>query len=255
MTIFSVHPHPPCLGVIKVITEVFGSQEGVRDEGVSAALRQALESACQRSLECLQPNMLHQLPELIGELFEMVHTFVMFSPNLLLSSPIIASLFSTATLCVRQRERDPVRASSNFLATLLNPGEKAVQTPIWQASWPTVTKCVEQHGEELVASVLYAVADTCPTHLMKPLGSVLYSMLAAYPGPTQQLIVKVIGRPDYPVGGEGAQVLTEADRQVVCMVATRNPALPKQNFECFIQDIGKVCRRDATGDTLLAYQI
>mmetsp|Transcript_37180 Transcript_37180/g.117018 ORF Transcript_37180/g.117018 Transcript_37180/m.117018 type:complete len:167 (+) Transcript_37180:185-685(+) len=166
---------------------------------------------------------------------------------------MLPAMFQSAVGTLRHTDRDSVRAALIFAGYLLAPGEKAAGLPVWQQSRGAVDACVQQHGEQLMGAMLVAAAGSCPRHLMGKLGGAMYALVQGYHGAAGQWMVAVLGAADYPGNMEGT--LREEDKRVFVECALRQPALPRQRFEAMIQDFASICRREATGDTLLAYQM
>ncbi|KAK3287460.1 hypothetical protein CYMTET_5026 [Cymbomonas tetramitiformis] len=261
--IFEAYHHPSCLDVLATAAEVFAGggagqvtpesgQMQLKDAAASAALQEALGRVCFAAYTKLQSGAMASFPELLKSLFDMCHKYICFAPEIILQLPSLPTLIQISTQSIRLRERDPILTTIAFLSTLLAPGEKALQLPVWQQFRCQVDACIGQHGEELTRACLMAVADTCPSQLVSKLGGVIMSLLQSYPQPAQQWFGKVLMNPQFP--GEEL-VLTEEDRQRVCAIAMSQPALPVRQFQSFISAFGSVCRREANSDVLIGFQM
>jgi hypothetical protein len=117
---------------------------------------------------------------------------------------------------------------------------------------------MQNYGEELMVNSLMALADSCPRQLLKTLSSVVFLMLQSCRQAANKWFMTVIGRPDFPAatgGGAAAAVLTEHDRNTICMIALKEPSLPQARFEAFMTDVAAMCRREANSDILVAHQM
>eukprot|EP00897_Mesotaenium_endlicherianum_P008044 jgi/Mesen1/7268/ME000373S06327 len=251
--VFEEHLHPSCLEVLGTALEVCSSS-GSGGGSSSELFAHSLQAASAACFALLQRGQLADRPEVMGELFEMLHRYLLFAPALLLASPALPSLVQASAAVVQHQERDSTKAALTFVSRLLAPPAKALATPEWQQTRHCVDACLQQQGEGLAVALLRAAAGTLPRDLMRPLAGVLYSLLTQCPGTSSSWLVSALSRAGTAASPQGGG-LGESEKRVFCEIALKQPPLPRPRFEAMVADFASICRREGTQDLLLAYQL
>ena len=250
LPVFEVHRHACVLDVLGSGAEVLGE-----DPASEPTFKGAFEKVVAAALLHLQQQDAAQQADLIRGLFELANQLLVFNCGVVLRSPALGQLVSTAIAALRLKELDSVRAAAFFLVHLLDPGEKLASSPAWQACRGNIGACFQPNLQAAVASILFAAVATCPLQLVKLVGYCLACLQLADPQ-TTGLVEHTLGAREFrdvALGGGGG--LREDDLALFGRLLLRQPIRPRPQYEALFYDFSRAARGEATRDVLLTYDL
>ena len=176
----------------------------------------------------------------------------------------------------RLREREPCRGAAQLLHALLSPGRQmALWGDAFRAARPSLDAALlNRLGAPLAAALVSAGAATAQRGVLPALGGVLHALLSAYPSAAPQWLAAAVMAPDFPSAAAAAAAaaaagtaddvaaaahaagpspLGEPEKRLFLAAALRSPPLTQPRFEALFAAMAQVCRREDSGDALLAY--
>lgn len=244
------------LEVLQASVEAFGA-DSTAIAGLAAPLGRALSSVL--------PLRTTSHPEVVGAVFDLAHRSLLFAPGALFASGAIEPLLDGAAVAARLRERDPARCAFAFLALAAGGANALARGHALEAQWAPHAEAarasVAQRSPVLVTSLLAAISETAPRHLVRNAGGALHTLAtaAATQGRGAQFAAELQaaltrGAPSCALSQEALAAATDKDLETFYKAAgARQPPLAKPRFEALCQDFASLLRREGSADALLAY--
>lgn len=248
-SLFQAHGHLGALELVGLVAEF------LKDEGATPALASAYAACGSGALALLSPGHESRRLEATRALFEMSDRVLVFAPSVALRVGNTQELVGAAVASLGLREREPLAAVLSWLAHIVGPQDKALQSPAWQLLGPSAWAAVGAVAGDLVNRLCLSMAQTCPRQLSRALAACFAAMLGnplLGPG-TRQVLPELLPVALSPVVQAGN--LGPGDLQRVVQAMVRSPPLSRGRFDAFIQDILMICRQESSADVLVAYEM
>eukprot|EP00850_Spirogloea_muscicola_P019641 SM000195S05288 [mRNA] locus=s195:103874:109153:- [translate_table: standard] len=258
--LYSEYQYAACLDVLATAVEVYfaaahpAALSGApASSGSYSTLYYALKATAVATFALLMRGELADRTDVLAAFFSLMHRYLVFAPSIILPYAGISSLVRAVAAVIEHQERSSSKVALTFLTYLLAPPERALSIEACQRHQPLALQSALSEGKALLASLLFAAGDRLPRDLLRPLAMVLYTLLgAAPPQQAEAWLIGVLSSPNF--SGRQGGALSDADCNVFCQVALQRPPLPQPRFEAMVVDFASVCRREGSGDSLLAYQ-
>lgn len=247
--IFQATALPACLDVLGEALE-----QHFQEAAVVAALMQALLAACAVAFPRLQADLREQ-QLLAAAVLGLADQFAVYAPAELWTSPLLPPLLQLGCATVGLREVDPVARTLGLLGHVLGTHQRAAdEDRLKQVHMDAAHAALAAQGEALVQSLLAALCDSCPRHLMRSAADCLRQTVL-HPALGQQArgwVTAVLASGQLPGVAEG--YLTADDCSTFASLALSG-SLRGPRFSALVVDFAQLARGQNTSDVLLAYEL
>ena len=270
---FVAHHHPSCLDCLGVATEAFSTAGSgatgnqIRDPQIANAIGGTFSAAVDAAAACLSRNPIADKADVARALFEYTHKHAMFAPAVFLkaksggTSLSCHTVFGVALATLATVERDAIRAAVNLINVAVAPGDKAMQTEIWQTGRVgSVDAFFGAHGETVMKALLLAGAEHAPRPALRPIAQTIHAVRQSYnvPGKTvDKWITSVLADGNFP---SPQSPVPESTRSTFCQIITKGDdniteSLQPRRWSAACVDFFQICRGELGADALVAHQM
>ena len=167
----------------------------------------------------------------------------------------------TPTPPMQSDARDAIRAAVNLINVAVAPGDKAMQTEIWQTGRVgSVDAFFGAHGETVMKALLLAGAEHAPRPALRPIAQTIHAVRQSYnvPGKTvDKWITSVLADGNFP---SPQSPVPESTRSTFCQIITKGDdniteSLQPRRWSAACVDFFQICRGELGADALVAHQM
>ena len=249
LALLQLGAHTGCLEVVANAVEAFSA-----DERLTQHLRDAAHRSFEITFSFLRSVRVQDHAQHVEAVYDVASKCLIFRPDLVLEPGVLGSLFQMAVSTIVLKERGSVMAVNAFLSQLMQLSF-AKRQPIWAAAQPAVMDCLNAHGKSLVGNVLLALAETCPAHLLRSLGSCLHHLRNLSGSIFDGWLIEIMTSADFRAYLAKCNPAFKAeDVDYFIHVVLRQPPLERSAFEAIVADYAGVCRGELNGDCLHAHK-